>query len=300
MDQKQNGEFITVGSSQNVRWPDLCGDDSGKKTCPEPANDGLVTELETEIATVNSVCDKVAEDIGKADADPALISIFNGGIGKIQAKIVSNMDQKQNGEFITVGSSQRRATPEPVTCKETAGAPPRVPVSNKSHSVCPVITIDDVPVPVAESGEEKKLREFRDAISDGEKATLNFNLDMGRIPVMNKDTMSKRATLALSAMAAKIESKPGKSPSSVPSAESVEALDDVLSMVENMELYGNETKTYKHPSDKLSGAFCTVPVGYEFSTPAIKFKAKKFYGKCAEPSAPLPTLWESGSVLNRL
>jgi hypothetical protein len=113
---------------------------------------------------------------------------------------------------------------------------------------------------------------------------------MGRIQVMNKDTMSKRATLALSAMAAKTECKPGKSPSSVPSVESVEALDDVLSMVENMELYGNETKTYKHPSDKLSGAFCTVPVRYEFSTPAIKFKAEKTLRKVcgAQCTTPYP------------
>jgi hypothetical protein len=102
---------------------------------------------------------------------------------------------------------------------------------------------------------------------------------------MNKETMSKRATLALSAMAATLDKKSGS-----PTAESVEAIDDVLSMVENMELYGNETKTYKHPSDKLSGAFCTVPVKYEFNSPAIKFKAEKTLRKVcgAQCTTPYP------------
>jgi hypothetical protein len=259
---------------------------AAKKICPEPTNDGLVTELETEIAKVNSVCDKVAEDIGKSEVDPVMVTIFNGileavrGIGKVQTKIVENMDKKQNGEFIVVGASQKR--PAAVTAasqevqrepRELPPRPQRLPVSKPMMQTSQCITVVHEPEPVPETGEEKKLREFREAIFDAEKSTLIFNLDMGRIPVMNKETMSKRATMALSAMAAKVENP--ERPNTVPSADSVEAVDDVLSMVDNMELYGNETKTYKHPSDKLSGAFCTVPVRYEFSTPAVKYRAEK-------------------------
>jgi hypothetical protein len=89
--------------------------------------------------------------------------------------------------------------------------------------------------------------------------------------------------MALSAMAAKLDKNTG----TTPTTESVEAIDDVLSMVENMEVYGNETKTYKHPSD---GAFCTVPVKYEFETPAIKFKAEKVLRKVcgAQCTTPYP------------
>jgi hypothetical protein len=73
---------------------------AAKKNCPEPADDELVTELETEIAVVNSVCDKVTTDIGKSDADPAIITLFSSileavrGIGRVQAKIVRNMAKK--------------------------------------------------------------------------------------------------------------------------------------------------------------------------------------------------------------
>jgi hypothetical protein len=120
-----------------------------------------------------------------------------------------------------------------------------------------------------ESGTPLEQR-FREAIRTAEKSTLIFNLDMGRVPVMNKDTMSKRATLALSAMAAERE----KSNTSVPSEDSVETLDDVLSLVKNMEFFGDTTKTYRHPRDKKSGLFCTVPVKYEFRDRDTRMRAE--------------------------
>jgi hypothetical protein len=94
---------------------------------------------------------------------------------------------------------------------------------------------------------------------------------MGKVPVMNKATMSKRATLALSTMAAKVE----KSDSKIPSEESIEAIEDVLSMVNNMEMFGTETRSYKYPNDPLTGAFYTVPVKYEFNDAVIRSKAQK-------------------------
>jgi hypothetical protein len=271
---------------------------AAKKNCPEPA-DELVTELETEIAVVNSVCDKVTTDIGKSDADPAIITLFSSileavrGIGRVQAKIVRNMAKKNQDDFTLVGSVQRKqAATAATTAAVTALAAPqqqatqavgRRPSVSTAVYAPPVIQIAEA---CPETEDEAKLRKFREAIAEAERSTLVFNLDMGRIPVMNKETMSKRATLALSAMAAKLDKNPG----STPSAESVEAIDDVLSMVDNMELYGNETKTYKHPSDKMSGAFCTVPVKYEFSTPGIKFKAEKSLRKVcgAQCTTPYP------------
>jgi hypothetical protein len=94
---------------------------------------------------------------------------------------------------------------------------------------------------------------------------------MGKVPVMNKATMSKRATLALSTMAAKVEKRESKRPSE----ESIEAIEDVLSMVNNMEMFGTETRSYKYPNDPLTGAFYTVPVKYEFKDAVIRSKAQK-------------------------
>ncbi len=107
----------------------------------------------------------------------------------------------------------------------------------------------------AETEEEKKVRKFNEAIRDAERSTLCFNLDLGNTPIMNKDTISERASLALTKMAAKVESK-GRS---IPSHENIESLDDITSMVTKMELYGSKTQTYK---GRDSTGFCTVPVKY--------------------------------------
>jgi hypothetical protein len=79
-----------------------------------------------------------------------------------------------------------------------------------------------------------------------------------------------------------------KKPGSVPSNEAVKAIDDVLSIVKDMTLYGNTMKTYKKAGDERSGGFCTVPVKYEFKDRDTKAKAEKVLRKhcnvhCATP-----------------
>jgi hypothetical protein len=120
----------------------------------------------------------------------------------------------------------------------------------------------------AETEEEKKVRKFNEAIRDAERSTLCFNLDLGNTPIMNKDTISERASLALTKMAAKVEGK-GRS---IPCHENIESLDDITSMVTNMELYGSKTQTYK---GKDSTGFCTVPVKYQFKDREQKAYAEK-------------------------
>jgi hypothetical protein len=261
-----------------------------------------VTKLSTEIATVKSVCDKVETDIKNFGAEPAVVMIFNGildairGVSNVQAKLVANTQEKSSppvsvsddsNEFVVVGANSKRARPNR-TGSTSSLAPPNHPVSTGNRPaprVTPeVIVTNSAPI----SDEQRKLDKFKEAIFDAERSTLVFNLDMGRIPVMNKDTMSKRATLALSTMAAKLDKKTN----SVLTAESIEAIDDKLSMVKNMELYGKETRTYSHPSDSMSGAFCTVPVRYEFEDPGIKFKAEKVLRKVcgAQCTTPYPLM----------
>jgi hypothetical protein len=104
---------------------------------------------------------------------------------------------------------------------------------------------------IRDESEPDCVKKFKDAIKEAERSTLIFNLDMGKVPVLNKETMSRRATLALTTMAAQKEKKPG----SIPSFEAVEAIDDVLSIVKDMTLYGNETRTYKKRVTKGVAAF---------------------------------------------
>jgi hypothetical protein len=102
---------------------------------------------------------------------------------------------------------------------------------------------------------------------------------MGNKPIMNKTTISERATLALTSMAAKVEGKN----SAVPSPETVAALDDVTSLVTSMELFGLNTKQYKgkekdgkDKDDKdNTPTFCTVPVRYQFKDREQRVFAEK-------------------------
>ena len=71
-------------------------------------------------------------------------------------------------------------------------------------------------------------------------------------------------------MAAKTEGKL----SSTPSEESVAAIDDVLSMTTGMSLFGNSTKSYVNAKDSNSGAFCTIPVKYEFKDKDTRIRAE--------------------------
>jgi hypothetical protein len=148
--------------------------------------------------------------------------------------------------------------------------------------------ISAVSVASADPPKDPKVEKFKDAIKEAERSTLAFNLDMGTVPIMNRDTIAQKATLALTKMAAQIE-KPG---STIPSEDTVAAIDDALSVTTGYEIYGTATKTYRHPSDKLSGAFCTVPVRYDFESKDARVRAEKVLRdkcnvNCAVPYPPM-------------
>lgn len=132
------------------------------------------------------------------------------------------------------------------------------------------------------------IKKFRDQVKDAERSTLVFNLDMGKTPLMNQQTISKKATSALLSMAAAAEGKF----TSTPSQEAVEAIDDILSMSKNMVFFGTSTRTYSHPKDKKSGSFCTLPVKYTFKDKDTRIMAEKVLRStckvnCSTPYTPV-------------
>jgi hypothetical protein len=117
------------------------------------------------------------------------------------------------------------------------------------------------------------LQAFHDAVKQSEKSTLVFNLNLGNTKTLNATTILKRATLALSDAAAKVEGNPGKPPSK----DAVAALDDVMSVTENVTLYGKVTKPYvnwKNDKDPANRTFFTIPVRYEFKDKDTKAEAE--------------------------
>jgi hypothetical protein len=139
-----------------------------------------------------------------------------------------------------------------------------------------------------DSDKQNVDKKFRSAIRDAERSTLIFNLDMGKVPILNNETINRKATMALATMAAAKE----KSRNGIPSQEAVEAIDDVLGATEDMTFFGNGTSTYRHKTDKRSGSFCTVPVCYEFKDRDTRFRAEKILRakcgvSCATPYPPV-------------
>jgi hypothetical protein len=60
---------------------------------------------------------------------------------------------------------------------------------------------------------------------------------MGKVPIMNKETINKKATMFLTSMAAKKENRT----TSIPSNDAVASIDDVLSVTTRMEFFGSQT-----------------------------------------------------------
>jgi hypothetical protein len=127
---------------------------------------------------------------------------------------------------------------------------------------------------------EKKVKQ---AIRDAEKKVLLFNLDMGNVPTMNKETLSRKVTLALSSAASS-----GNHDYDIKDAE--EVIDDVLSCTK-LEFLGTTTKKFfnkKNLEDPRNDVMCTMPVRFEFKDKDTRISAEKSLRKICKVSCAVP------------
>ena len=92
--------------------------------------------------------------------------------------------------------------------------------------------------------EEVKKKKFITAVKEAEKSVLVFNLNLGRVPIMNTGTIAKKVTEDITAKAAIVEGKDN----SLPSEDTITVLEDTLSVMKGMEFLGrppNLSKTKK-------------------------------------------------------
>ena len=234
----------------------------------------LLEKVGVSTAKVNSLCEKVKGELATLGAEPEICTIFSDLCDAIKcinetqtllAEIKSGEDKSYSS---VVQAPPKRSKQVPATGKI---APTMVDIST-AHQV------------VNETKDEADLRRFKEAVKDAEKSILIFNLNMGSVPIMNQETTSKKATLALTTMAAKTEGKF----SSTPSQDAVTAIDDILSVTTGMSFFGNSTKTYKNPKDTESGSYCTLPVKYEFSDKDTRIKAETTLRSLCKVSCTTP------------
>jgi hypothetical protein len=259
---------------------------------PVPTADAAFVEKVTlDVVKVQSICEKVSSDLGKVDMQPEVASIFNdlcsavGIIAAMQGEIVSKGFVKNTQAPRQPPSANNMVSLGNISKKQRQELGPKLLPPSQNNGT------EWIPAPSAKkkgagsgsgsgqtTGKESDSDEgnlvhkkFKEAIKTAERSTLLFNLDMGKVPLMSKETMNKKATLALAAMAAKKEKKN----TSIPSEDAVAAIDDCLSATTGMDFFGSTTKTYRNPRDPNSAAFCTVPVKYEFKDKDDKARAEK-------------------------
>jgi hypothetical protein len=266
--------------STNPSYAAMCSGHEPSAPAPEPDADPEV--LNEEIVKVSSICDKVGSDISKQEIDPALVAIFSGilealsGICKVQAKLNSRSAQQGTTPSIQVPSVPNKRIRQDLSELVFTDL---ATLRNRNTHVAPQQGSAD---------SDPGIKRFKDSIKEAEKSVLIFNLNLGRVPIMNQDTMSTRTTMALTEKAAQVEKKQGK----IPSETTQEALDDVLSSVKGMKFFGRSTKSYSRAGDSDSGAYCTVPVRYDFADKdARQFAETVLKDKCkVQCSIPCPAI----------
>jgi hypothetical protein len=132
----------------------------------------------------------------------------------------------------------------------------------------------------AENAAKKKVKQV---IREAEKKTTIFNLDLGKAPTMNKDTLARKVTIALHD---KVQS--GEHDYDIKDAEDI--LDDVLSCAK-LEFLGNTTKKFfnkRNVNDVRNDSMCTIPVRFDFKDREARINAETNLRKVCKVSCGVP------------
>jgi hypothetical protein len=132
------------------------------------------------------------------------------------------------------------------------------------------------------------MKKIRQEINKAEKTTTVFDLNLGQVPIIDKDTLSGKVTRAINpATASSDEIKKGN----YTAAEAEEILDDVLSCA-SLDFLGNggSKKFYNKakPHDPRNGTFCTVPTKLTFRTKDERIKAEQTLRKFCKVKCSVP------------
>jgi hypothetical protein len=248
-----------------------------------------VEEVTENIVKVKSICEKVSTELGNTNIDPGLIPVFSL-INEAILGLCTTQEKIVNQKITGTGTSS--APPPSQHSQGESNDQKRARRDSSEFNFVDLRTLSqrnsrpEKRTPPSET--DPQVKKFKEAVKEAEKSTVIFNLNLGRVPIINPDTMNTRVTRALTEKAAKKDGING----TIPKDDTVAILDDVLSIAKSVKFFGKTTKTYKNPRDPLSGSYCTVPVRYEFPDKDSRIHAETvFKEQCkVQCSTPYPLI----------
>jgi hypothetical protein len=132
--------------------------------------------------------------------------------------------------------------------------------------------------------EELKKKKVKQAIIRAERSVTVFDLDLGPVPVLNRDTLSKKVTLLLHERAQQEGIYKGNP------AAAEEAMDDVLSCA-SIDILGKGSRVFynkKDTCDPRNGKMCTVPIKLTFRDKETRFQAELALKKACKVKCGTP------------
>jgi hypothetical protein len=135
--------------------------------------------------------------------------------------------------------------------------------------------------------EETLAKKVRQAIHKAEKSSTLFELDLGPVPIINKESLTRKVTLALHDSASKSEQV--RDGSMTPN-DAEEIVDDLLTCA-SLDFLGNGSTKYrndKRPDDPRIGKMCTVPVKLIFKGKDERMMAEQTLRKVCKVRCSTP------------
>jgi hypothetical protein len=139
------------------------------------------------------------------------------------------------------------------------------------------------PPPPPEDPQVAATKKVKQVLRDAEKKTVLFNLNLGKNPVMNKDSLSRKVTESLSSTV-----RAGNHDFNITDAE--EVLDDILSC-SKLEFLGTQSKLFfndRKMDDPRNNNMYTLPVRMDFKDRDTRFEAEVMLRKICKVSCSVP------------
>jgi hypothetical protein len=234
----------------------------------------------------NALFDKMREHEGKLKdaknaleevrtSNPVLLTATDDGLGKCLSQILTVV-----GLLL---SHQEGLSSAVIDCFNSQVSSKREQLSSSQPpSKTNLPAVRKVP-----TSEEIQAKCVRQAIQKAEKSTILFELDMGSVPVINKETLARKVTIALHDKASKCEQVRN---GDMTEADAEEIVDDLLTCT-SLDFLGNGSTRFrndKNPSDPRIGKMCTVPVKMLFKGRDERMLAEQTIRKVCDTRCSTP------------